>query len=230
MGSKLFDPSQISDAIVKMRHMVDPADSFSFWDDLYIQAVLTNIYDTEGVGGLGVGVGGTWRQTSGAVAGNRARLNMDDTQIPMIGGRPMVIWVRAATIQTVQNVTFLGIFSALPTAAVPPVEPTHGVYFKRADAAGVANWFAVCRTASVSTQADTGIVGDTIMHDFKIIYTPTQVLFFIDGVQKAAISTNIPQVQSMFLGGVNVTQEAVAKGTEYDTFAFYNKRATTPDG
>jgi hypothetical protein len=77
---------------------------------------------------------------------------------------------------------------------------TDGVYFLlTTDATGAGNWFATTMNNSVSTSVDTGvgaiISGSSIGYqNFKIGYDhpTTTATFFIDDVQVASISTNVP--------------------------------------
>jgi hypothetical protein len=73
----------------------------------------------------------------------------------------------------------------------------HGVWFEHLNAD--TNWFAVCRSNSVQTRADTGVawVNQGYLNGswtkFRIVWTHgTNVKFYINGVLVATISTNIP--------------------------------------
>jgi len=60
------------------------------------------------------------------------------------------------------------------------------------DTSNGANFKAISTLAGSTTQTDTGVVIDTAWHVFKIVATPSSVLFYIDGVLKATHTTNIP--------------------------------------
>jgi hypothetical protein len=75
-----------------------------------------------------------------------------------------------------------------------------GVYFEHLNAD--TNWFAVCRSGAVQTRTDTGVawVNQSYLgvnwDTFRIIWTPgTNVKFYIGGVLKATITTNIPTTE-----------------------------------
>ncbi len=183
----------------------------------------TVAYEVEGAFSVQAGRGSVIQFVSGAVAGNRARLNQSVTQLCIDSTKALVAVLRAAMNQTVNVDWFIGFFSALPTAANPPVEPSDGIYFRRKDVGAAANWFAVTRKGGVETAVDTTVLGDTAQHDFKIISDGTNVQFFIDNILRANTSTNVPIVA--LLGGfVVVTVEGVAKSINIDTLFYNNKR------
>ena len=55
-----------------------------------------------------------------------------------------------------------------------------------------ANYKAYSTLAGATTTTDTGVAIDTSWHIFKIVATPSDVKFYIDGVLKATHTTNIP--------------------------------------
>lgn len=96
--------------------------------------------------------------------------------------------VRAKTPNTNANgLVRIGWFGAAPTGAAP--NPAEGIYFRQ-DAAG--NWVAVTRTASVETATATGVAVADTYKDFEIRIRATAVVFYIEGVQVAIHTTNIP--------------------------------------
>lgn len=219
----VYDKDQILENVAEFRQFVEPRISHGYNNDMFYSASPTVDFGVEGTFSVIAGRGGVIQYLSGAVAGNRARLNGDPTQLGIDTGKSFKLMMRAATNQTAQCRHFYGVFSALPTAANPPVEPADGIYFRRSDAGGAVNWFAVARTASVETAVDTGVLGDVNMHDFVIFKSGSVVFFFIDGVLKATISTNVP-ASAQFEGLVWVTLEAVAKSDKLDTIIVYNAR------
>lgn len=202
---------------------IDPATKWSFYDEMFYTITGAVPYESEGTFAVVAGIGGIIQYTSGAVAGNRGRLNQSITQSPIDPTKDVLFIMKSNTLQTVQVNHFVGMFSALPTAASPPVQPDDGIYFRRLDAVAVANWFAVCRKAGVETAVDLEVAGDANAHDFNIIVKNAKVQFFIDGKLKTTIETNVPVV-ALAGGNVWVTREAVAKVNTVDAWATINSR------
>lgn len=219
----LYDPAQLADSILKYRHNVDSRIQWGTEDDFLYTIVGAMPYENEGTFAVVAGRGGQITMTSGAVAGNRARINLSVTQLPIDPTKDTYTITRGGTLQSVNVRHFVGMYDALPTAAAPPVEPANGCYFRRNDAGAAVNWFAVCRKAGVETAVDTTILGDLLNHDFKIVITNGIAQFYIDGTLRATISTNVPVV-AMTYGMVTVTQEAVAKALQLDALLMYNSR------
>jgi hypothetical protein len=73
-------------------------------------------------------------------------------------------------------------------------EPTDGVYFRYSDTLSAGDWEGVCRANGVETVLDTNTPANTGWHyfEFEVNAAGTSVEFFIDGVSKGTISTNIP--------------------------------------
>lgn len=69
-------------------------------------------------------------------------------------------------------------------------EPDDGVYFRHSLNG---NYIAVCRATNVESVVDTAIAAATPTdHDFAIVFETASAKFYIDGVLKATITTNIP--------------------------------------
>lgn len=96
---------------------------------------------------------------------------------------------------------------------------TDGVYFLlTTDAAGAGNWFAVAESNNVQTTVDTGVPaiissGSVGFQNFKINYDhpSTTATYFIDDVQVASISTNIPP-STRKLAGFGTWKQNISKG------------------
>ena len=69
-------------------------------------------------------------------------------------------------------------------------EPDDGVYFRHSLDG---NYIAVCRASNVESVVDTAIAAATPTdHDFAIVFETASAKFYIDGVLKATITSNIP--------------------------------------
>lgn len=92
-----------------------------------------------------------------------------------------------------------GFGSSATMGAYHTGEPTDGVYFRHALNGNI---IAVCRSAGVETTVDTAIAAATpTEHDFAIAFDSGNARFYIDGVLKATITTNIPSVDmTIFFG------------------------------
>lgn len=215
MCPAIYDPTQIQDNVLEGRSIAEPRAQIADIDDMVYATSPTVGYEVEGTFSVIAGRQGLIQFASGAVAGNRARLNTSVTALIVDPTKDFNLIYRALTSAVVQVSKFLGIFSALPTAAAPSVEPANGIYFRALDVAAAVNYFAVTRLASVETAVDTGVLDSAVVHDFKIEKRSGVVKFYIDGILKATITTNIPIVACLD-GAVAVTQEAVAKNLQID--------------
>lgn len=223
MSGKIYTPEQLEDEIIEARSLISPNKSFFFYDEMFYNAGPTANYELEGTFAVSTAVGGVIAETSGVIAGNRARVNHTTSQRDINPAKDTNCIMKFRTDNTVQVRHFIGFFDALPTNANPPVEPANGIYFRRTDAAAGGNWFAVTRNTNVETAVDTGIAADAVDHEFKIIIRGSIIKFFIDGVLKATITTNIPTA-NLFHGFVWVTTEAVAKTDRIDSLLIWSKR------
>lgn len=106
----------------------------------------------------------------------------------------------------------------------------HGVYFLlTTDATGVGNWFAVAESNNVQTTVDTGVPvissGSSFGYqNFKITYDhpTTTATYFIDDVQVAAISTNIPTATQK-IAGFGMWKQQLAAGGLRQTDASFDR-------
>lgn len=104
---------------------------------------------------------------------------------------------------------FLG-FRADADLFADPAPSNADAYVWFVKEAGTANWFAMCRDGAGSTSVDTGVVpvtGTASEQRFRIEWhgstvaddSTSRILFFIDGVQVANITTNLPTVANLNL-------------------------------
>lgn len=223
MGRQIFDPSQLVNEVVQAKALRFPGIEYFLYDD-FLRPHTTVLWDSVGTISRVALRGGAFRTLSGAVAGNQGLIDLDPASaLWFTANRDFIFQVRVRSNQTLQNRIFLGLYSARPTGAAPPVEPSDAIYFRRADAAAVANWYAVTRAGAAETAVDTTIVGDTSWHIYRIRRTGNVVEFYIDGVRRATITTNLPAVD-VGLGIETVTQEAVAKSLDIDYLVFIQER------
>lgn len=128
-----------------------------------------------------------------------------------------------AIVRTGQTVQQTNLFGLVQGAGATP----DGIYFKRIDVAGVANWRAISRQAGVDiTNTDTTVVGDTAEHFFEIIIESTaSVKFYIDGTLRA---THVPNAgliaANHYLKHYISNQEAVAKQQRFELIEWLGKR------
>ena len=66
------------------------------------------------------------------------------------------------------------------------------------------NWFAVSRFNSLETRVNTGIAGSLNWIKFEVIKTPTNLLYYIDSVLVATITTNRPTFDTLFNVGFSL--------------------------
>jgi hypothetical protein len=125
----------------------------------------------------------------GAGSGNGPALRPagSNTSTPYVSSKNPTVIVREAQYGALANVTrYIGLGSADLTAA-----PADGIYFRHITGG---NYIGVCRKASVETTLDTGVAAaNGVFHTLKFVVNgTTSVEFFVDGVSKGTITTNIP--------------------------------------
>lgn len=108
--------------------------------------------------------------------------------------------------------------ASLPAGAT---DPNDGIYFKYSHGINGGKYFAVTRAASTSTETDTGVAADNQYHVFEIRFNTdlSTVTFFIDGVQVASHTTNIPTagIYSLIMG-IWQTAGASARKIHFDLY------------
>jgi uncharacterized coiled-coil protein SlyX len=78
-------------------------------------------------------------------------------------------------------------------------DPPAAAYFRYSHGVNGGKWQAVTRSGGTETAVDTGGTASTgVFQEFKVILTLTQATFYIDDVQVASISTNIPSAAMGF--------------------------------
>lgn len=223
MTQQIYTSDQILDAVIDGKKMKGPESEYRFFDDLFWDTIANSALEIGGTPAATTGIGGQIFNDSGAVAGNRANVNTDSTNRSIDLAKDLILKIRALTDEILQVNHFIGLFSALPTAASPPVEPSDGAYFRALHAGAAVNWFAVSRVGASETAVDTGILGDASMHNFEIRKTSGKIIYLIDGVIVATITTNI-SATTVSAGMVTVTREAVFKTQTLDTIDIWGKR------
>lgn len=71
-------------------------------------------------------------------------------------------------------------------------DPVDGVYFRYSDNLSAGNWEGVTRSNSTESVLDTGSPVDTLWHTFEIKTRLNYAEFYIDGVSKGTLTTNVP--------------------------------------
>jgi hypothetical protein len=109
---------------------------------------------------------------------------------------------------------------------------TDGAYFRYTHGTNGGRWEAVTRSNSVETAADTGVAADAgTYHIFKIIANAagTQIDFYIDGVLKNSITTNIPSDAARLTNNTYVIKKTAGSTSRslYMDFASYIATRTT---
>ena len=137
--------------------------------------------------------------TSAATSGSNSAMFSSTTArsgfAPNAVGVSSSAWLREWTVafgETNNTVTQrLGLHCA---SSLSVTNPDQGIFFQRN--AADTNWKAVTQTTdgSAETETDTGVAISTAWRKFKIsrATNTANILFFIDGVQVASHSTNIP--------------------------------------
>jgi hypothetical protein len=116
-----------------------------------------------------------------------------NTSLPYVSSKNPTVIVRQAQYGTTASITrYVGLASADMTAA-----PANGIYFRHITGG---NYIGVCRSASVETTLDTGVAAaNGTFHTLKFVVNgTTSVQFFVDGVSKGTITTNIPTANLYF--------------------------------
>ena len=222
IDDKAVTNPKLSGGITGDKFARDDVDYF-LSDEMVYDDVTDIPFETEGtVSQADAGIGVIDVLTGGA-AGNRARLNMTSTSKRINPTKTQFVKLLGNNTAQTNAHDFVGLFSALPTAAVPPVDPANGIYFRNKNAGAVVNWFAVSRKANVETAVDTGISATAQPKFMEIRITSTEITYYIDDVLVATISTNLPTV-SLFWGVITVTQVATVKSFGIDMMLLTGKR------
>lgn len=129
--------------------------------------------------------------TGTTAAGYCAFGNPNGTLIRLGGGKVRVGIVAKLTTLSDGTDTYtarLGLQEAFATDSVD------GVYFRYTHGTNAGEWQGVARSNSVESALDTNALADTNWHTFELEVNAagTSVEFFIDGVSKGTIATNIP--------------------------------------
>jgi len=132
-------------------------------------------------------------------------------------GREVVTEVGFRLMQSTGVRAWLGMtdsdFSNEPIAGDEGASGNDHLGFRYSTSAGDTSWKAVARDGSTQTVADTEVSIDAAFHVFHIIHYPgVKAEFYIDGVLKATITTNLPSTSTQGKPFVGIkTLEGVAK-------------------
>ena len=126
--------------------------------------------------------------------------------------------------QTVTQTAWLGFTDALlgtPGTAMNADNPVANVigFVQSPTLSNPTHWHAVCQTDDThQTLVDTGVVIDTNRHQFGIVATSGGFKFYIDGVLKATITTNVPAGATPLQQFVYLMNHAVG---QHDFIVYY---------
>jgi hypothetical protein len=119
-----------------------------------------------------------------------------NTSLPYASSKNPTVIVRQAQYGTSPNITrYIGLGSADLNAA-----PANGIYFRYTTNG---NYIGVCRSGGSETTLNTGVAASNgTFHTLKFVVNgTTSVEFFVDGVSKGTITTNIPTANLYFSCG-----------------------------
>lgn len=156
--------------------------STNAWQFAQVSGSAQNINDTVGATGI------IALRCGGAGAGDHASMAMLSSQF--FGPPPSASFkfsCRNSIAALADHEQRIGIMDTGTTAG----EPTNGIYFR---SVGVGNWFAVCRNGGVETATNTTIAQSTTFRTYRIEINAagTGVVFYINDVSRATITTNLP--------------------------------------
>lgn len=126
--------------------------------------------------------------------------------------------------QTTQQTAWIGFTDALlgnPGTAMNSDTPAANVigFIQSPTITNPTHWHAVCQTdASHQTLVDTGVVVDTNRHQFAILAGGGGFEFYIDGVLKATITTNVPAASTALQQFIYLMNHAVG---QHDFIVYY---------
>lgn len=124
---------------------------------------------------------------------------------------PAIYWFSVQTHGTISSNWRARVGLAGTTSSEPP----NGIYFKNAGA----NWIAVTRSGSTSTETDSGIGQANAFKQFKILVHSTSLVeFYIDGVLVAIHTTNIPSATFTEISVVVMSGDGGTRTIEIDYF------------
>jgi len=186
----LTDGDQDDDVDQFHLHIRRDKSKMYFWDDFigsdFLVWWVTNVSGTGSLVSIPQGeyIGGQALIRSGNGVGRNATLGWD-SQYYVSAGKHLMFEGRLKIYNTtVGAYTEIGFGNWSSGAEV--------IYFSRD---GSSNWYANTVSGGNSTSQDTGVATDTNWHIFKIdCISANEVKFYIDGVLKTTITTNIPTV------------------------------------
>jgi hypothetical protein len=159
-----------------------------FWDDFISASYNTRIWAVTGTGSAAVQseIGGRVRVR--ATAANSYRFNHGDVGGFSVAGNCIIIWRGKMTPATAASGLAMCGFQA---STNPTTNYIRWIYEPNAHA----NFRCSCVSGGVETISDSGVAGDNNDHEFMIECATGSINFYLDGVLKVNITTNIPTGQ-----------------------------------
>ena len=162
----------------------DPANAV-FWDDFISATYNTRVWAVTGTGSITSldQVGGRIRVR--ATAGNTYRFNHGNYGAYSVAAKAQVTWRTSLLVPT--GGTGGSVECGLQATSNPT---TNKICFQAIR--GTANYQCLCQSGGVGSPVDSGIAVDTNPHNFFIETLTGSVNFYIDGVLRANITSDIP--------------------------------------
>jgi hypothetical protein len=116
---------------------------------------------------------------------------------------------------------YAGMNDVPPSSTLNPTTPTTQNFVSFRWVSGDTNWSCVtCDGGGTATIVDSGVPVDTAFHTFTITHTPGHILFIIDGVQVADVTTHIPSGATPLAPFIGIQANAVAIQHQYSWWSF----------
>jgi hypothetical protein len=156
-----------------------------FFDDFITSTYNTRIWAVTGTGSMAAQdvVGGVMRIQ--ATATFSYRMNHNNYGSFSIGNNAQIAWRGAMHPPTAGTGGLVE--CGFQTSTNPTTNYIRWQYLR-----GTTNFQCICTSGGTSTTTDSGTAGDTNNHEFRIECVTGQALFYLDGILKATITTNIP--------------------------------------
>lgn len=108
-------------------------------------------------------------------------------------------------------------------------DPSNYIIFKYDATTPVQNWLTLTTSSGITTQNDSGVIGDTNWNVFEIRCSSTTITFYINGTPVATHTTNIPsQLMKFYIR--QTTNTTASKNTLLDFVKIHSDRDGTAEG
>lgn len=189
IADETITPGNVADNVIPLRAWeYIRTHIYEFFDDFlgpFLKSAWREIGDPGGFVSFPASRQGVARIATGAVTGNKYRIDFEDIQqIEMPTVKPKMVVLKDAFNVNNYIEVIIGLYR----------DSDNYVAFRATDIAGATpNWYAVCRSGGVETAVDTTKAISSVTQKLKIDYVSSSLVKFYEGdLLVASIDSNIP--------------------------------------